>query len=126
MRAIGLISAYVAGMDTRISFVDWLDTNRKSPHSAMVIGIVVTVIYLIMMALLSPRVTNWRTPWTAKAGAVTFPLFLIHDLLGRMSLQQWGTPSNQYLVYFLTFSVILYLAFQFLKAEKWLFKKLGR
>ena len=125
-RIVGLISAYVAGMDTRMSSVEWLDANRKSPHSALVIGIIVTAIYLIMLLLLNRRITNWSASWTAKAGAVTFPLFLIHDLLGKMSIQQWGTPQNQYFVYLLTFSVILYLAFQFLKAEKWLLHKLGR
>ena len=118
MRVIGLAASYVAGMDTRMSKVEWLDLNRKSPHSAVVIGIVITAIYLIMLATLSNKISAWSAGWVGLAGAVTYPLFLIHDRLGRMSMQQWGNPSNQYLFYLITFGVILFISFQFLKLEK--------
>lgn len=126
MRTIGLLAAYIAGMDSRVSLVKWLDENRKSPHSGLVIGIIVTSIYLIMLATLSNKITAWNAKWVGIAGAVTYPLFLIHDRLGRMSMQQWGTPSNQYFLYSITFLLILLVAFQLLKLEKWIFKKLGR
>ena len=126
MRAIGLIASYLAGMDTRMSKVQWLDENRKSPHSALVIGIVITVIYLLILATLSKNLTVWNVSWIGLAGAVTYPLFLIHDRLGRMSMQQWGNPSNQYWMYLLTFIVILSVAFTFLRLEKWIFRKIGR
>ena len=118
MRVTGLAASYVAGMDTRMSKVEWLDLNRKSPHSAVVIGIVITAIYLIMLATLSNKISAWSAGWVGLAGAVTYPLFLIHDRLGRMSMQQWGNPSNQYLFYLITFGVILFISFQFLKLEK--------
>lgn len=59
MRVIGLLSSYIAGMDTRMSKIHWLEVNRKAPHSAIVIGTVVTVIYLIMLLTLSKRITAW-------------------------------------------------------------------
>ena len=122
MRTIGLIASYIAGMDTRMSNVQWLDENRKSPHSALVIGIIITAIYLIMLATLSTKVSAWSAGWVGLAGAVTYPLFLIHDRLGKMAMQQWGNPSNQYWLYLITISVILLIAFQFLKVEKWILK----
>ena len=77
MRIIGLIAAYITGMHTRIHSVHWLDTHRKSPHSALVIGIVVTAIYLIMLATMSSKISAWTASWVTFAGALTYAVFAI-------------------------------------------------
>ena len=122
MRAIGLIAAFITGIYTRVNFVPWLDAQRKSPHSGFVIGLVIIAIYLLMLATLSDKSSFISAKWITRAGAVTYPLFLIHDRLGMMSMQQWGNPNNQYWLYLATFSVILLVAFQMLKLEKKLLK----
>ncbi len=118
LRAIGLLAAYICAMDTRMSKAAWLGEHRSSTYNKYVIGIIVTVAFLLILATLSSKVSNLSIKWAGIAGAVTYPLFLIHGRLGLLAIQDIANDSNKFLVYPVVILVLIGIAYGLLKLEK--------
>ena len=117
-RVVGLLASYLWALSSRVDLVPWLDTNRGPNHSALTIGIVVTAIYLLMLAVLNPWVATFQMRGIAIAAAVTYPLFLIHDRIGNLAIARFGTPTNQYFLYILITVILSLIAYGMLKLER--------
>jgi peptidoglycan/LPS O-acetylase OafA/YrhL len=116
-RMVGLLASYLWALSSRIDFVPWLDANRGPNHSPLVIGTVVTVMYLVMLSVLNPRVSKIEISGIATAAAITYPLFLIHNRIGSLVIARYATPTNQYFIYVLVTIVLIALAYGMLKLE---------
>jgi peptidoglycan/LPS O-acetylase OafA/YrhL len=67
---------------------------------------------------LSQTVSNISFKWAGIAGAITYPLFLVHGRLGLLSIQNLADDSNKYLVYALVLIAVIAIAYGLLKLEK--------
>ena len=118
LRVIGLVSAYVGAVDTRISIIPVIDARRNAEHSAFVIAVVVTVIFLLMLTTLIPGIERLKIGWVGMAGAITYPLFLIHGRIGAMIIEHTANEGNKWFVYGLTLLGLICVAYGLLKLEK--------
>jgi len=118
LRVIGLLSAYIGAIDTRISIIPALENRRNTEYSASVILIVVTVIFLLMMMTLVKGIERIKISWIGIAGAITYPLFLIHGRIGAMIIQHLANDQNKWLVYGITLLGLIGVAYGLLKLEK--------
>ena len=123
IRIAGLISSYVWALSSRIDLVPWLDKNRGPGNSALAIGSVITAMYLLMLLTLSRGVAKLHLRGIGTAGAVTYPLYLIHDRLGGLAIRRFATPSNQYFIYLIVILVLISLAYGILKVESRIMKR---
>ena len=118
LRAAGLLAAYICAMDTRISKALWLGEHRNTSYNPYVIGLIVTILFLLILATLSSKVSNFSFKWAAIAGAITYPLFLIHGRLGLLTLQNLGSDSNKLYLYPAIIISAIVLAYGLLKIER--------
>ena len=118
LRGLGLLAAYICAMDTRMAKASWLGAHRNSEYSAIVIGAIVTFIFVLLLLTLNEKVTNLQVGWAGVAGAITYPLFLIHGRIGFLVIQNLGNDSNKYLIYALTLILLIGVAYLLLKLEK--------
>ena len=116
-RIAGLISSFIWALSSRIDLIPWLDKNRGPGHSALVIGSVITAMYLLMLLTLTRGVSRLHLRGIGTAGAITYPLYLIHDRLGGLAIARFASPSNQYFIYLIVILVLILLAYAILKAE---------
>jgi hypothetical protein len=124
LRIVGLISSFLWGLISRIDLIPWLDENRGPGHSAIVIGSVITAMYLLMLLTLSRDVSRLTLRGIGIAGAVTYPLYLIHNRLGGLAIARFATPENQYFVYLIVIVLSIFIAYAILKAESRIMKRL--
>lgn len=117
-RLIGLIASYLWAIDSRMSKVPWLNQNRGPGHSALIIGLVMTVIYLLMILTLVARIASWPIRGAAFAGTLSYPLYLVHDRMGGLVIAQFGTEGNKYYLYLLVVMIAITFAYLLLKIEK--------
>lgn len=118
LRAIGLLAAYICAMDTRMAKAAWLSSHRNSEYSAATIGIIVTVLFFLLLLTLSKSVSGLQVKWAGIAGAITYPLFLIHGRVGLLTIQNLANDSNKFFVYSLTLAILIVIAYLLLKLEK--------
>ncbi len=118
LRIVGLLAAYICAMDTRMSKAAWLGEHRSSSYNKYVIGMIVTVAFLLILATLSSKVSNFSFKWAAIAGAITYPLFLIHGRLGLLILQNLGSDSIKLYLYPAIIISLIIVAYGLLKLEK--------
>ena len=123
MRTAGLIASYAWALSSRVDLVPWLDKNRGPGHSALVIGSVITAMYLLMLLTLTRGITRLHLRGIGTAGAITYPLFLIHDRLGGLAIARFASPGNQYFIYLIVILVLIFLAYAILQAESRIMKR---
>ena len=118
LRALGLLAAYVGAIDTRISIIPVIESRRNTEYSATVIAIMVTAIFLIMMLTLWRNIDKFKVSWIGYAGAITYPLYLIHGRLGGTFVQQFANDGNKWLVYPVVLMLFIAVASLMLRFEK--------
>ena len=94
-RAIGLLAAYLPATDFELS----------------VKAILATVIYLLVLATLVPAVRDLRIPGATTAGALTYPLYLVHAHIGYMLLDLFATEESKWLTYATVVILVVSLAY---------------
>lgn len=118
LRAAGLLAAYIGAVDTRISIIPAINNRRNTEYSALVIGIMVTAIFLLMMLTLVKGIEKLRIGWIGVAGAITYPLFLIHGRIGAMIIQHTANNENKWIIYSITLIALIGIAYWLLQVEK--------
>jgi peptidoglycan/LPS O-acetylase OafA/YrhL len=91
---------------------------RNTTYNKFIVAILVTVAFLLILATLNSQISSINIKWAGLAGAITYPLFLIHGRLGQLSLQNLGNDSNKYLIYTLILVTVIAMAYMLLKLEK--------
>ncbi|ATG54787.1 acyltransferase [Brachybacterium ginsengisoli] len=94
-RAAGLLAAYIPISDLEIT----TDSLLK------------TLVFLLMMTTLSPKVRSLRLPGSATAGGLTYPIYLLHAHIGYMLLDTFATESNKWVAYAAVVGFVLILAY---------------
>jgi peptidoglycan/LPS O-acetylase OafA/YrhL len=118
LRALGLLAAYICAVETRMAKASWLGERRNEEYSAVVIGVIVTASFVLLLLTLSTQISNIAVSWAGIAGAITYPLFLIHGRIGLLTIQNLADDSNKYFVYGAILLVLIGVAYLLLKLEK--------
>lgn len=126
LQVFGLLASYICAVDSQSSKVGFLLERRNTEYSALVITAIITVIYLLMLFTLVPLSSRFRSRWIVFAGAMTYPVFLIHGRIGAISIQKLANNDNKYLVIILIFLAICVVAYGMLKLDKIISKPFGR
>lgn len=118
LRAVSLLAAYICAVETRMTKSAALAELRNTTYNKYVVAILVTVGFLLILATLNSHIGSISLKWAGIAGAITYPLFLVHGRLGLLSIQNLANDSNKYLVYPLVLIVVIAIAYGLLKLEK--------
>jgi membrane-bound acyltransferase YfiQ involved in biofilm formation len=79
--------------------------------------------YLLMLLTLTRGVSRLTLRGIGIAGAITYPLYLIHNRLGGLAIARFASPENQYIVYLIVIAVSIVIAYGILKAESRIMKR---
>jgi len=123
LRMVALLSSYLWAITSRIDLIPWLDENRGPGHSAIVIGLVITSMYFLMLLTLTRGVSGIHLRGIATAGAITYPLYLIHNRLGGLAIARFASPENQYFIYLIVVVFSIFIAYGILKVESRIMKR---
>ncbi len=118
LRVVGLAAAYICSVETRMTKSQSLADLRNTTYSKLTVAILVTVAFLLILATLNSHISSINLKWAGMAGAITYPLFLIHGRLGLLFLQNLANDSNKYLIYALILVTVIAIAYLLLKLEK--------
>lgn len=79
--------------------------------SSFMVGSIITFFFLVMLLVALKR-TGWigRTQWIL-AGAITYPLYLLHENIGFMIFNKSYHFINKYVLLFFTFLIMIILAY---------------
>ncbi|WP_433347265.1 acyltransferase family protein [Microtetraspora malaysiensis] len=94
--------------------VEFADKVGTRYHTEIMAGVVVAVIIgiFLVMALIALRVTrNLGRPWFAVAGALTYPLYLIHAHVGFVIFTRLGDKVQPHLLLITTMAVMGLVAY---------------
>lgn len=94
-RAAGLLAAYLPILHLELTTTTVLKT----------------LIFLTILATVIPRVRTLRLPGAATAGALTYPIYLLHAHIAYMLLDTFATESTKWLVYTAVTVFVLGLAY---------------
>lgn len=76
-----------------------LEFSKNAAFSPAVIGAVVLALFAFFVFLNTRLGSGLRLPGSRLAGALTYPVYLIHAHIGYMLLQRFATEANKPLVY---------------------------
>lgn len=94
-KVIGLLAAYLPISHFELT----VETGLK------------TLIFVTLLVTLSPAVRGLRLPGSATAGALTYPLYLLHAHIGYILLDRFATEENKWVMYTLVFAFVVALAY---------------
>jgi len=70
----------------------------------------ISLFYLIFVLIITNKVTFFRGTWVLKVGALTYPLYLVHQNVGFMLFTAYHDVINKYLLLVLVFAFVLVIA----------------
>lgn len=85
--------------------VDW------PGHSPSVVGVIILLMFVFFLVLNTRAGTALSLPGARLAGALTYPLYLVHAHIGYMLLSRFGNDANRSLVYPAVIATVLLCAF---------------
>lgn len=88
-----------------------LTHNKGFYFSPWVIGTIVFGFFVIFLLQNTPKMQSVVLPYSKLAGALTYPLYLIHAHLGYMLISEFATEENKLVVYLLVLSLVLLVSY---------------
>ncbi len=93
-----LVIAYANAVYQAVNFGRLVADRYHQPLHSHIIAVVITVIFIVM-TLIAFRVTKrLGRPWFAVAGALTYPLYLVHSYNGFVLINILGRHINRWLL----------------------------
>jgi peptidoglycan/LPS O-acetylase OafA/YrhL len=78
--------------------------------SPVVISIIIISFFLFFCAIGFDKIKSLKLPFARYAGALTYPVYLIHAHVGYILINHYATPNNKFLVYCLVILFVLVIA----------------
>lgn len=88
-----------------------LETTKGVYYADTLIAAVISSFFIFFVLMNSARGSSLRLPGSRLAGALTYPLYLIHAHIGYMLLTHFATEQNKLLVYTLCLALVLIAAY---------------
>lgn len=87
-----------------------LSNYYNTEVNALVPFVLITLFYLIFTLVITHKLTFFRRTWVLKVGALTYPLYLIHQNVGYMLLTTFEGVVNKYVLLVAVLIFILLVA----------------
>ena len=100
-----LLLCFYASLNFTAVFMQAPDTDT------LVLMISVTVFYLFFCALHFGAVRNYELPAAKLLGAITYPLYLVHQTIGYLVIRHFATAQNQLIVTLATITGMIAFAY---------------
>jgi len=94
-----------------VTRADAMSAAKGVVYSGAVIGAIVVAMFTFFATLSHPRVASLRLPGSQLAGALTYPIYLLHAHIGYMLLNQFATEQNKWVAYSAIVALISGLAY---------------
>lgn len=99
LQGVGLLAGFVVTIRyTLTTMIPDLEASRSVDYSETAVCIAVVGFHLLLLSFCVSRLANLRLPGSRRAGALTYPLYLVHQNIGLMLLATFAAPTNQWWV----------------------------
>jgi peptidoglycan/LPS O-acetylase OafA/YrhL len=99
-----------------IARIESFETKFDTTLSPYVISIIIGMFYLLMFLVANNKLKSINSPKLLKIGVLTYPLYLIHQIIGYVIFNNLSAYMNKYLI---VVSTIFFMIFaSYLISEK--------
>ena len=115
-RGVMLILAYVLSIYYAIEGANWRTETYGQLFSPYVVTFLTTAFYLLFVLIVFNRNIRVNRSWLTLLGVVTYPLYLIHDVIGQLFFYYFAHNVNKYILLFdvtLFMIIVSYLIYHF-------------
>lgn len=109
--AISLLGTYALCVTYSANKAGDLTHTKGSDYNALVIGSLVSLFFVLFIFQNTKRAQLLTLPMSKMAGALTYPIYLIHAHFGYMVISQFATDENKIIVLPLTILIVFGLAY---------------
>lgn len=109
--ALGLLMVYALCLYFSAGVVVQLTGVKGAEYSPVVIGLTVTAFFLLFILQDTRRAQLLNLPMSGVAGALTYPMYLMHAHFGYMFINQFATEENKIVIYISTILIIMAVSF---------------
>lgn len=110
-RGLLLFLAYLLSIHYAIVEAGQKASAFESDFSPFVISILITVLYLLFIIVISRKTVYLKSRNIVLIGALTYPLYLIHNVVGEIIFAQFSQNINKYVLLILTIVLMLIISF---------------
>lgn len=108
--ALSLLTVYGLCVYTTANKAFGLTQSKGVEFSPIIMGGIVTLFFLVFLFQNSNKGKSLTLPFSRFAGAITYPLYLIHAHFGYMFINQFATEDNKVLISLLSLAIVLFSA----------------
>lgn len=107
LRLLILLLSFCLSLNMAIVGIVELNSDYNTQASPLVAVFVVCLFHFIFSLMIFDKLSWFRSHWAIKIGALTYPLYLIHQNIGFIIFTQFGEVINKYLLLGITISILL-------------------
>jgi len=111
MRTLGLAASLGATLRFVVANAREITEAKGVYHSPVVVTVVVALCFAALLAVGWERIQTLNLPGSRTAGALTYPLYLVHAHVGYMALSMFATEKDKWLVYPAVVACMLLVAY---------------
>ncbi|HAT4997947.1 acyltransferase [Serratia marcescens] len=101
IKTLLLASLYLINVAYMVNRAEWKPQVTGTVSSTLIISVVIAVFYLFFFIQNTRKFENIKLKGSRLAGALTYPIYLIHAHFGYMMLNKFANNENKVLVYIL-------------------------
>ena len=115
-KGILLFICLVISLYNALNKIDVMETKFNTQFSPYIVSLVIISFYVLMFLISTNKLNSINSPKLIKYGILTYPLYLIHQNLGFIIFNNFGTYINKYLL--LTITLFLMIAISYIISKK--------
>jgi peptidoglycan/LPS O-acetylase OafA/YrhL len=113
-----LVASYALAVHRAIDFGDKVGMRYGTTIHRWAVIAIITAIFIVMTFVALRHSARFGRAWFAIFGALTYPLYLVHDRVGVVLFNRFGAHLNRWLVLVLVIAVafaVAYLVYRFVE-----------
>lgn len=109
--ALSLLTSFLLCIYFSSAQAAQLTQSKGVEYSPIIIGIIVAIFFVFFGFMNIAKAQSLRLPLSGTLGALTYPVYLIHAHFGYMFINKFSTEETKLVVYLLTISIVVCVAF---------------
>ena len=106
-----IATSYLVAVRESISRISGMETHYHSPFDGTVVAIILAVCFSILFLVATGRTKPFASEKWLLCGALTYPLYLIHQNIGFIMFNLAYPHLNPHIVLFGTLAIVLFMAY---------------
>lgn len=112
-----LIACYVLSMRSSRAITNDMVPFFKQPFSLLIVGVVTTMFFAIFILIIKDKIRLRHAQWLTMAGAVSYPLYLVHNNIGFVILQRLGGKVEKHLLLGMLLTAVIIMGYTIVRIE---------